>query len=104
MDSQSYAKIKYQPSSNDLFTETNKVTFIIALVMSIFKGELHLIIDFVIMHPKILTHLLLFCIFGTIGQICLYVLITKFKPSICALCAILRKVLTMTISIIVFGH
>lgn len=48
--------------------------------------------------------MLLFCIFGTIGQTCLYVLITKFRPSICALCAILRKVITMTISILIFGH
>lgn len=56
------------------------------------------------LHPKVSIHLLLLCFFGTIGQICLYVLITKFKPSICTICAILRKVLTMTISIFIFGH
>jgi UDP-galactose transporter B1 len=57
-----------------------------------------------VLHPKSLIHLLSLCAFGTVGQICMYVLIMKFKPSICTICAILRKVLTMTISILIFGH
>lgn len=48
--------------------------------------------------------LLCLCVFGTLGQICLYELIKRFKPSIYALFTVFRKVLTITISILAYGH
>lgn len=72
--------------------------------MCLSVGEFMPIVRFIFNYEDFGFHLFLFCLAGALGQMCLYVLIKKFKPSICALCAILRKVITMTVSIVLFNH
>lgn len=71
-DSQSYLKQKYSPTSNDLFTCTNKVAFFFSLICSIALGELRPIMNFIASYEEFGRDLFLLCVFGTMGQFFIY--------------------------------
>lgn len=72
VDSQNLIKINYSPSSNDLFTTTNKMTFVFSTIGSLIMGEFIPILQFIVSHPGFGQDLLIFCAFGAMGQFFMY--------------------------------
>ena len=72
VDTQSLVKRRYQPSSNDLFTSTNKVAFVLSFFYSIYAGEMQSILRFIVEHKGFAWDLSLLCLCGTVGQLFVY--------------------------------
>jgi len=104
VDNQTYLKKTYSPSSNDLFTCTNKMALLFSLAMSVILGELRPIMNFLANYQNFGTDLLILCVFGTAGQCFLYEMIKRFEPHIYTLLTVFRKIMTVVISIILYGH
>ena len=72
VDSQNLIKMNYSPSSNDLFTTTNKMTLFFSTIISLIMGEFIPILQFIASHPGFGQDLLIFCAFGAMGQFFMY--------------------------------
>lgn len=73
-----------------------------ALVPS--PNELPSAISFIRTHPAVGQDILLFCLCGAIGQIFIYYTISKFSSLLLVTVTVTRKMLTMMLSVLWFGH
>jgi UDP-galactose transporter B1 len=104
-DSQAYSKALFKPTSNQLFTITNFYSFIISLLFSIFvDGTFVPSIKFLINYPTAFIDLLMIGLLQVLGQISIYYIVANFKQHIFPLISTTRKILTVILSIFVFGH
>lgn len=60
--------------------------------------------NFLINHPTAIIDLFGVCILQLIGQICIYLVVANFKQHIYPLISTVRKIFTILLSILVFGH
>ncbi len=103
-DNQAYAKVKFTPTSNHLYTCANFYGFVFSLLFSIVSGTLIPSIDFVSSHQLVLQDILLMCGLQLFGQNCIYFIVANFKQHIFPLIATTRKLLTVLISIYLYNH
>lgn len=103
-DSQAYSKAYFKPSSNHLFTCTSFFAFVYVFVFSFLSGEGIAQLKFCINHPSVISDILLMSILQVVGQISIYYVIVNFKQHIFPLISTTRKVFTVLLSILIFGH
>lgn len=61
-------------------------------------------IKFLFTHPAANFDLFGVCILQLVGQICIYLVVANFKQHIYPLISTVRKIFTILLSILVFGH
>lgn len=67
-------------------------------------NELSSALAFVREHPVVGKDVLLFCICGAVGQIFIYHTLSKFSSLLLVTVTVTRKMLTMLLSVVWFGH
>lgn len=103
-DSQAYSKVTFSPTANHLFTAANMFAFLFVFVNAILTGELVPSIRYLVTHPTVIVDVFGVCILQLIGQICIYLVVANFKQHIYPLISTVRKIFTILLSILVFGH
>jgi UDP-galactose transporter B1 len=103
-DSQAFSKVTFKPTANHLFTAANKWAFIFVFINAAVTGELIPSIKFLYTHPTAIADLLGVCVLQLVGQICIYLVVANFKQHIYPLISTVRKIFTILLSILVFGH
>ena len=103
-DSQAYSKAHFKPTSNQLFTITNFYAFIFSLGLALFSSKLLESIEFVRNYPDVIWDMLLMGGLQVLGQISIYYVITNFKQHVFPLISTTRKIITVLLSIFVYGH
>ena len=103
-DSQAYAKVMFKPTANHLFTSSNFLTFLFVYILGVFQGEVAKQIKFCAYHPGVLLDLVLVACLQVLGQVTIYYVIANFKQHMFPLLSTTRKVLTVFMSILVYGH
>ncbi len=103
-DSQAFSKVTFKPSSNHLFTATCFYSFLLVFLFSLVKGQAVEQINFCLDHPVVMVHILIMSVLQAIGQVSIYYVIVRFKQHIFPLISTTRKVFTVLLSILIFGH
>ena len=67
-------------------------------------NELAQAIAFLTRHPPVLNDVLLFCACGAIGQLFIYATLERFSSLLLVTVTVTRKMLTMVLSVLWFGH
>jgi UDP-galactose transporter B1 len=104
VDSQSFCKGKYHPTTNHLFTGCHLYAFCILLIIAIVTGDIKRSLFFCYKHPTVISDIFFICFFQTLGQISIYEVIANFKQHIYPLISTTRKIFTLFISYIIFDH
>lgn len=68
------------------------------------RGEAIEQIVFCIEHPSVIKYILIISILQVLGQVSVYFIVSNFKQHIFPLIGTTRKIFTVLLSIIVFGH
>ena len=68
------------------------------------SNELAAALDFVARHPSVFPDLLSFAACGAVGQIFIYYTLSKFSSLLLVTVTVTRKMLTMMLSVLWFGH
>ncbi|ODV79358.1 UAA-domain-containing protein [Suhomyces tanzawaensis NRRL Y-17324] len=76
-----------------------------AAYTAVFKSsELTYTLDFVHKYPEVLTNILAFAVFGSVGQVFVFVILEKFDSLVLITATVTRKMLSMILSVVLFGH
>lgn len=87
-----------------MFTAANKWAFLFVITNAAVQGELIPSLKYLYTHPTVLIDLFGVCILQLVGQICIYLVVANFKQHIYPLISTVRKIFTILLSILVFGH
>ena len=87
-----------------MFTSANKFAFLFVFINAAFQGELIPSIKYLINHPTVNLDVFGVCVLQLVGQICIYMVVANFKQHIYPLISTVRKIFTILLSILVFGH
>lgn len=104
-DSQAYSKANFKPSANQLFTTANFFTFVFTFFYSIaIDGSIIPSMLFCMNHPRVVVDLLCIGVLQVIGQVSIYYVVANFKQHVFPLISTTRKIVTVLLSIFIFGH
>jgi solute carrier family 35 (UDP-galactose transporter), member B1 len=104
-DTQAYCKATFKPTANQLFTATNTFSFLFCIgYQALVDRSLAVSLTFIWNYPKALIYIFGIAGLQVIGQISIYYIVSNFKQHIFPLVATTRKVLSVIMSIFVFGH
>lgn len=103
-DFQAEIKTKYKPTPMEMFQHMNKWKTILSLAYSLVTLEIRHIVTFFMDHDGLLLHMLCLSLTGAVGQIFVYWLITNFRQHVVPFIITTRKIMTVVISILYFGH
>lgn len=71
----------------------------------IFKyNELNYTLEFIKSYPAVLRNIIEFALFGSIGQVFVFIILEKFDSLILITATVTRKMISMILSVILFGH
>lgn len=87
-----------------MMVEINKYNFLISFTLSLLTFEIWDIVTFMIYHPWFNVILICFSLAGFLGQIFVYRLIKQFKQHIVPFVVTIRKIFTVVINLVYFGH
>lgn len=83
----------------------NFVSFWLTLgYAGLLSNQLHYAIYFIKVYPLILKEILMYALFGAIGQIFIFVTLEKFGSLILVTVTVTRKMMSMLLSVFLFGH
>ena len=103
-DFQAVIKQNYKPAPNVLLVFVNKWTTILTVGYSLVMGHFFHIVTFIYHHRAILIDNLLIGVLCFFGQVFIYRLVKQFKQHIVPFVITTRKIFTVALSIIYFGH
>jgi len=101
---QKSAELGVKAKPYDLMFWINLYMAIIAVVISLFFGEINSGIDFCVKNPIMLEKILKFSVCSAIGQSFIFYTIANFDPLICTTVTTTRKVFSVLLSIFLNGH
>jgi solute carrier family 35 (UDP-galactose transporter), member B1 len=87
------------PNSFELMLGVNGWAALAALIVVVVTGKFSSLWSF--FHNS---NVMWFCLSGVCGQLCLFATLSWFGPAVCSLATLIRKLLTMVLSLVVFGH
>lgn len=83
----------------------NFVSFWLTLgYAGLLSNQLHYALNFINTYPLILKEILLYALFGAIGQIFIFITLEKFGSLILVTVTVTRKMMSMLLSVFLFGH
>lgn len=100
-------KAKYTVNGTVLMCVLNSFMFVITLLYALtfkFEKEINIPIEFINKYPEVLKDILIFGVFGSCGQIFVFIILEKFDSIILVTATVTRKMLSMVLSVILFGH
>lgn len=103
-DFQAAIKSEFHPRPMEMFEHINKWVTILSFTYAVVSGQFKLAINFNNRHPQIATDFFILSILTTIGQVFVYRMIKQFKQHIVPFVITTRKIFTVVISIIFYGH
>lgn len=84
--------------------EVNKWATVVMFIYLFLSFKLHVFLEFIVFHPSFAAQLAGHAIIAAIGQLYVYKVIKQFKQHILPFVRASRKVLTVGVSILVYGH
>ena len=87
-----------------MFEHINKWVTILSLIYSIISGNFMSNYAFSVKHPQIIQDMGILSLVSAIGQVFIYRMIKQFKQHIVPFVITTRKIFTVVISIVLFGH
>ena len=103
-DSQAYAKAAFGPNATQLFTTINLGALVFTTLVAGLQGTILQSLAFVRDYPGCMVHVGLSGLLQIVGQVCIYQVIANFKQHVFPLISTTRKVITVLLSIFIFGH
>ena len=103
-DFQAEIKSVYKPQAYELMTITNKWVTIISSVFALLMSELLYTFTFMWDHWLFAYHLIMMGLLNTVGQMFVYRMIKQFKQHFVPFVITTRKLVSVGVSIIYFGH
>lgn len=103
-DFQAVIKSEYQPRPLEMFEHINKWVTILSLTYATISGNLTANYHFVQEFPQLGYDFLILSVLTTFGQIFVYRMIKQFKQHIVPFVITTRKIFTVVLSIIIYGH
>jgi drug/metabolite transporter (DMT)-like permease len=103
-DFQAAIKSVHHPRPMEMMVEINKWVFIMALGASIVTWQLPSIWFFTWSHGLFAVHMMLMGVLSTVGQMFVYQMIKEFKQHFVPFVITTRKIVTVGLSILYFGH
>lgn len=104
-DSQAYSKAHFKPTANQLFTSTNTYSFLFCVTyQAVIDRTLVDSVVFIWNYPRALIYILGIAGLQVVGQVSIYYIVSNFKQHIFPLVSTTRKILSVIMSIFVFGH
>lgn len=88
----------------EMMTSINMWVAIISILYSTVLMELWEMLVFIATHQKFLVHMLIMGFLSTIGQMFVYYMIKQFKQHFVPFVITTRKIFTVGLSIVVYGH
>lgn len=83
----------------------NLFVFVLTLAYTvIFTNEVEYTVAFMSRHPSVLPNTVAFAAFGAVGQVFVFVILEKFDSLILVTATVTRKMLSMILSVVLFGH
>ncbi|KAK6460411.1 UDP-galactose transporter [Scheffersomyces coipomensis] len=85
----------------------NLFVFILSLGYALifeYDSEITYTVNFIHKYPQVLMNILEFSVFGAIGQIFVFIILEKFDSLILITATVTRKMISMILSVILFGH
>ena len=73
-------------------------------VISKYHEEIDYTLQFIREYPAVLRNILEFALFGSIGQVFVFIILEKFDSLILITATVTRKMISMILSVILFGH
>lgn len=103
-DFQAQLKSNYKPSSIEMYTKVNRVSFLIALAFVILTGKIFSIWEMIWYFQGFAWDLFMLGFLNAIGQLFVYRMIKEYRQHIPAFTIALRKCLTVIINILWYNH
>lgn len=69
-----------------------------------FQDEITYTVNFVHHYPQVMINILEFAILGSVGQVFVFIILEKFDSLILITSTVTRKMLSMILSVVLFGH
>lgn len=69
-----------------------------------YDAEVAYTVDFMRRYPQALTNVVAFSVFGAVGQVFVFVILEKFGSLVLVTATVTRKMLSMILSVVLFGH
>lgn len=103
-DFQAEVKVKYKPTPMEMFEDFNRWKTYLSFMITVVTLQIVDITKFFYEHPICFVHLIILGSMGSVGQMIVYWMIKLFKQHIVPFTITTRKLATVLISIIFFGH
>lgn len=87
-----------------MFEHINKWACIISFTYAIISGQFKMALEFNTKHPQMGYDMIMLSCLTTIGQVFVYRMIKQFKQHIVPFVITTRKIFTVVISIVFYGH
>ena len=103
-DFQAEVKTKFQPTSLEMFEDMNRWKAYLAFIWGMLNLECISMVEFFWAHPICFIHMIVLALLGSMGQMIVYWMIKLWKQHIVPFTITTRKLATVLISIVFFGH
>ena len=82
----------------------NTYSAVFSFITLIHQHEIYSIFDFIRRHPQMLIHLILFCIFATVGQLFIFYTVKQFGAVVFSIFMSIRILFSILLSCLFFSH
>lgn len=82
----------------------NLVGFILGIGYCLANGQLIYSLDFINRHPLVLKEIFVYSICGALGQVFIFLTLSKFGSIVLIMVTVTRKMVSMLLSVVLFGH
>ena len=103
-DVQAQIKAEWKPKPTKMLEEINKWMFITTLVGTIYSMTFFSLVNFFWEHLLFTFDMFVYSFLSLVGQFFIYRLIKHFKQHIAPFVTTIRKILTVVISLVYYGH
>lgn len=88
-----------------LMAGLNFISFLFTLsYVLLFTSQMQYFIDFSARHPQVIGNVVSFSLFGSLGQIFIFITLEKFDSILLTTVTVTRKMISMVVSVMWFGH
>lgn len=103
-DYQAILKSEFNPRPLEMFEHINKWVTIISFTYAVISGQFFYAFNFAQKYPQILIDIVSLAFLTTLGQIFVYRMIKQFRQHIVPFVITTRKIFTVVLSIVFYGH
>jgi len=83
---------------------TNAFSTVFAFITLVHQEQLSLSLSFVVSHPEIILHLIIFCVCSTVGQLFIFFIVKQFGAVVLSIIMAVRILISTLLSCYVYSH